>query len=160
MAKMRIGTFGLPTEIDVKKLMDHFGVPERGTSIKLAEIAEVLGLEPGSSRFTSILGAYRSRLLKPHNLVTVSVDADHLDVLTEEARVLFDQRKAGGALKRERAVARDLAMVEMDKIDDQNTRKLRDDLLGFVADHFKLGAKQYNALLPPAAPKALPRRTV
>ncbi len=160
MATGRIGSGGLPTEIDVTKLVDQFGVPARGTVFALADIAAVLGIAVGSSRFESVLGAYRRRLLKVHNLATRRAGGDRLEVLDEDARYLLREHQAGAALRRERNVGRDLAMIETDKFHDPALAKRRDGLLEFIADHFKVGARKYNALLPPAPPQALPRRSI
>lgn len=66
MAKLFLG--GMPTDIDVRKLVERFGEPAIGVEIEHHEVEDCLGLNRKSARFRSVTLAWRRRLLKDHNI--------------------------------------------------------------------------------------------
>lgn len=87
---------GIPTEPDVVALMTRFGVPEEGTPITYAEVADVLHLNVASSRFRTVTMAWRRQLESDHRVVLTARDGA-FTVRDPESRISFSKSmtKAG-----------------------------------------------------------------
>lgn len=59
---------GIPTEPDVQKLIDAFKDPSEGQIITWQEIANVIEEPYGSSRFRTVVTAWRKRLFRTRNI--------------------------------------------------------------------------------------------
>jgi len=77
---------GVPTEPDVRALVEKYGVPEEGTKIPYAEVAELIRTQPWSSRFCTVTARWRNGLLKDHN-VKIGAVAGCFNVLTPDERI-------------------------------------------------------------------------
>ncbi len=62
---------GIPTEPDVNRLREAFGVPETGRLISYEEVEGVIGCKRSSNRFKTVLSRWRWRLFKDHNVLTI-----------------------------------------------------------------------------------------
>lgn len=60
---------GVPTDVDVQRLADRFGVPTEGALLPYDEIADTIKSAYGTNRYASVFVAWRKRLLKVSNLV-------------------------------------------------------------------------------------------
>lgn len=84
MSKLFFG--GVPTEPDVKKLIDAYGVPQPGM-IPYADVAAVIGLDPKSTRWRSVTDAWRFRLRRENNIEVRAIPGMGFKVLTEQERI-------------------------------------------------------------------------
>lgn len=91
---------GMPTDLDVQKLMDAFGVPEVGSLIGYDKIAEVIGHERGEGRWRSITVAWRKKLDRESNLILKAVNNEGYRVLDAKGRVDFGGRVYKSGLRR------------------------------------------------------------
>ncbi len=78
---------GVPTEPDVKKLIGAYGSPAEGTVLPYDELSEVLQLSRRSSRFRTVITAWRKQLLKEYNLDSKARVGEGIVILTPEQRV-------------------------------------------------------------------------
>ena len=68
MAKSPLFASGIPTEADVHRLFDVFGVPAEGVRMTYVEVSEVIHVSPVMSRFRTVTTAWRNRLVREHNI--------------------------------------------------------------------------------------------
>ena len=84
---VKFGFGGIPTDIDVRRLQEKFGVPQPGESISYALISEVLGNSRTESRFWVVTGAWRRQLFRENNLVTEAIRNEGFEFLDAHRRV-------------------------------------------------------------------------
>ena len=60
---------GIPTKLDVDKLIQRFGIPEENATFTWEEIAETIGQEKGTYRFKTVVTAWRRQLEQDHNVL-------------------------------------------------------------------------------------------
>jgi hypothetical protein len=82
----RIFWGGVPTEPDVRKLLQHYGAPTEGTLIAYDELHAILHL-PKGSRFKSVLSAWRKQLMKEFNIDTKAEPGKGILILAPHERV-------------------------------------------------------------------------
>ena len=82
---VKFGFGGIPTDIDVRRLQEKFGVPQPGESISYALISEVLGNSRTESRFWVVTGAWRRQLFRENNLVTEAIRNEGLSAQLQAA---------------------------------------------------------------------------
>jgi hypothetical protein len=92
---VKIGVGGLPTDIDVQRLQEKFGVPKPGDFISYADITACLGNQRKEPRFWTVTNSWRAKLFKENNLVTKAVRDEGFEFLDSHKRVthsvaLFD----------------------------------------------------------------------
>jgi hypothetical protein len=78
---------GIPTDGDVKKLIDTFGVPEVGRSIPYESVASTISTPVKSSRFKTITNRWRSKLASLNNLIVEAFDGA-FHVMAPDRRVM------------------------------------------------------------------------
>lgn len=71
MSKVHFG--GIPTDVDVRKLVDEFGKPAVGSEITHEQIEQVLRIERASNRYKTVVSAWRKRLIDSHGIVMGAV---------------------------------------------------------------------------------------
>lgn len=84
---------GIPTKIDVEKLLNRYGVPKEGFTVEKKAIAETLELDVKSHRFGTVLTAWRNRLFREHNILMVSIGEGVLKAASPDERVDYSSRK-------------------------------------------------------------------
>lgn len=62
---------GLPTDIDVRTLREHFGVPAEGALMSFETVAALIKTPLGSPRFRTVTTAWRKALEREHNIIIV-----------------------------------------------------------------------------------------
>lgn len=60
---------GIPTEMDVRTLIEQFGVPKAGTSITYDEVASAINQKIKSHRYGTVTNAWRRKLFREHNVI-------------------------------------------------------------------------------------------
>jgi hypothetical protein len=68
MTKSALFASGVPTESDVHRLFDAFGVPAEGVRMTYLAVSEVIHVDPSVSRFRTVTSAWRNRLVREHNI--------------------------------------------------------------------------------------------
>src|SRR5262245_53413982 len=89
---------GIPTEPDVRRLMDRFCAPEPGV-IPHEEIEKEIREESDSSRYRTIVSAWRRRLRREHNIDTSAEPGHGIRILTEPERVDVSKRDLGRGVR-------------------------------------------------------------
>lgn len=158
MSKVFLG--GVPTGPDVRRLIERFGTPEVGTTIPYAEITAIVGSAPEKSRFKSVTGAWRRKLLNEYGIEMAPRDGEAFVVLSERERVTSGVKKVGSLTRQLGRVAKRAVLISTDRVDDetrQDIEALRQHT-EVIAKAAIGGAKKLtNALAPPEQmPRALP----
>ena len=88
MEKMKVFRGGIPTKIDVDKLIERFGVPHEGQVITFEDLQEALpDLQFRSYRWNTVIAAWRKHLEKKHNVILGSKRGEGLVALPPEGRI-------------------------------------------------------------------------
>lgn len=91
---------GSPTDAEVRILEDCFGVPEAGSEVGHADIEGLLKLDRGSSRYGSVVAAWRKKLLRDHNVDMGAVPGVGFRSLRPDERISQAARDAGSGLQK------------------------------------------------------------
>lgn len=123
---------GIPTDIDVENLMKSFGVPREGETIQYSDIEKVIGVSREESRFKSVTNAWRKKLERESNIVTIAVMNEGFAHATPTQRLDKCSRKARGGTKAiilsgDRARRNDISKLT------QEERRVNDSLVNFSA---------------------------
>lgn len=119
---------GIPTEADVRKLVDKFGTPEPGTIISWDKIETALGIKKESNRFRTVVVSWRKQLWNQHNCLMSAKRGEGLECLDPRGRVA---NSAGSYKSGLRKIGRASRIVER-----TNTEGLTPDDRR-VADHIR-----------------------
>lgn len=92
MAATTIFSSGVPTEPDVKKLLTTFTNLKAGNVITHTDIENTIQVKPGTSRYKTIVTAWRRRLLNEQNIDMEAVPSVGLRVLEQFERVTVSVR--------------------------------------------------------------------
>lgn len=122
MDKSKLYFGGIPTEPDVKRLEKRFGAPAPGV-IEHAEIEETIGQQRDSSRYRTVVAAWRRRLLREENIASAADPGVGIRILTEPERVDHAQRHLGLSAKRVVKEHRWAMMIDASKLDDVSRHK-------------------------------------
>lgn len=148
---------GIPTEPDVKKLERHFGVPQAGL-IAHEDVEAIIGAARDSTRYRTIVGAWRRRLLREENIATAADPGKGIRVLTEPERVDHAQRHLGLSARKVLREHRWALMIDASKLDEVAMRK-RDHVVrasAAMAVAATTSVKELTSAL--RAPAQLPRK--
>lgn len=137
---------GLPTELDVRKLLDAFGVPAIGTVLSHDEIAAAIGVKPSSVRYRTVVTAWRKKLEVLHQVRLGADRGRGFKSLDERERIDESTTATREGLRKVARAATRAASVDTD---DAQLRTRRDVLVRFAA-HMKAEANRQ--LKPPKQP--------
>jgi len=126
-ASAKLFLSGIPTEPDVRALMEKFNDYTPGVEVFYTDIAELVNVEVRSCRFEVVLAAWRKKIRKDHNVVFKRF-GDHLRFLAEMERVQEDASDYRQGAKKQLRAYGDIAMVRTEKLDELGRKK---------ADHIK-----------------------
>lgn len=118
---------GLPTDLDVKKLIEVIGIPEESTVISYEKIGDVIGELPRTNRYMAITTAWRKKLFREHNVLMDTRRGEGFYRATPKDRVSVASDKAHMG---KRAIIRASTIAgttEKTKLDEE-TRKICDHL--------------------------------
>ena len=96
-AKLFFG--GVPTEPDVKKLHEAFGVPDRGAVVSHSEIAAVIGVYRDESRYWTVVNRWRKDIEQEHGIVSDVDPGNAVEFLTDERAFDFGLKKRRSAIR-------------------------------------------------------------
>lgn len=106
---------GIPTDIDVRALMETFGVPAVGTTMSYERVAEIIHVAPRSGRFKTVTDAWRRRLRDDHNVYTSARDGA-FSVRTAPERVDHGAAKARGVVRAAAAAHNEVARTDRSQL--------------------------------------------
>lgn len=147
---------GVPTDPDVRKLMEHYGIPTPGTIIRHDEIETVIGSPWRSNRYRGVVEAWRRRLYRTLNVDTGAETGIGIKVLNNSDRI----EASKGHLKRGtiqyRLGAQRVSTVN--RLELSPIEKIQADRVQEVSTRmYMAAASELKALRPPRPPTALPR---
>ncbi len=130
---------GVPTKVDVDRLIDKFGVPTEGSLIAKSDIAKCINEREGSNRFNSVLSAWRKLLFREHNLLTVGDGAKNIRIAEPSERIDWAASRVASA---RRNVGR--AVIVAHQTDAkrlcEDQRKVRDNITSMNAKRLEMAA--------------------
>lgn len=126
MSESKLFVGGVPTDPDVRKLREAFGVPNEGTLLAWVEIERVIGEKKGTSRFNTVVGAYRRAMKREHNAVFEAVPGKGLLHLPPNERVEFGIRNRQFGIRKTFRAVSVIATTDRKRLTPENGR---------VADH-------------------------
>lgn len=100
---------GVPTEPDVRLLLDKYGVPEEGTVMSYSEIELLLKIARRTPRWVAVTNRWRRHLLRHHNLVVGPINGQAFKVLSPAERISVGKTKINSGM---RQVKRGYIVVE------------------------------------------------
>lgn len=89
---------GVPTGPDVDRIFEALGVPEPGI-VGHETLAAIIGEEPASSRYRTVVKAWRDRLFNDHNVATDHERGIGVKVLTPEEWVRVEGLRGRGVTR-------------------------------------------------------------
>lgn len=151
---------GVPTEPDVKKLIEAFPTLKPDDVVTHEEIAAIIGDTHRSSRFRTVVEAWRRALLKLHNIDTKAIRGVGYQVLQPMDRISASIKDYGaGTRKIVRSVGR-ARRVEMEKLTLEQQRVGEHAIrhMEATADHARRASKEIALKFSPQAqlPRAKP----
>lgn len=150
---------GVPTEPDVKALLQAITNLEPGKVVEHAEIEAVIKVDRRKSRYRTVVDAWRARLLREQNVDLQARAGVGFVVLTEEERVGASVRDYGsGARKMGRSVRR-IGRVRVEQLEPADQRKVEHVRRHMEAtlSSVRESTKEIAVALKPQ--ESLPRRT-
>ena len=129
---------GLPTDLDVKKVVDAVGLPTTGQLVTYEQLEEILGPKKNNGRFYSVVNAWRGMLRREHNLISEGIRDQGILFLDPSRRIDHVRRKtaqAGRAIRRGYLVA---AATDREDLKTEEIRKL-DHVLALTGALLQLG---------------------
>lgn len=130
---------GLPTKIEVDRLMTKFGVPKEGEKITWQQVAEVISVPPRTNRFVSVVQAWRRLLFREHNTYMTCDGDNAIYAADPDTRVTKSAHKVANS---RRAIARAILVTYQTDASRLSETKLRvrEHLLK-TGDKLRLAAK-------------------
>lgn len=146
----------VPTEADVKLLMEAFPDIQPGVLIPYPAVEKAVNLTRGTSRFDSVTRAWRARLYREQNFRLAAVAGQGFKRLAENDRSQRDTKewldKQRGALRR----VEDMRRVVTESFDQETLRQHthRTDVLVKTTEAIRSTARE---IVPPKPQKSLPK---
>lgn len=91
---------GISTEPEVNELFEKFGIPIAGQQFSYREIETVLRISRTATRWKSVVGAWRKRLFRQHNILLKAIPNEGFQAMGNSERVTFSSGLFKGGLKR------------------------------------------------------------
>lgn len=149
---------GLPTDIDVKRLLEAFPSISPGFVITYTEVSLVIGVTHGSTRFRTVTNAWRKRLLRVDNFVLEAIAGQGFRRRTELERSQKD--RSGWRRDQNRAARKVRDMTRVDTVEfDERERKSHDHAKHVLQAHIEHTSTTVRQLAPPAPQPQLNRPT-
>lgn len=146
---------GVPTGPDVERLIEHFGVPGPGLILH-ADIVAILGIDFRSSRYRCVVGIWRRRLRREHNISTEGVPGEGIRVLAEVERIGKSVRGLRSGTRKIGSAWREVRDVKTEELEPRE-RARADHTAALVGHVYNASAVAVRELAPPRALPQLPR---
>jgi len=112
---------GVPVAPDVKKLLDHFGIPTPGF-IAHEEVEPVLGVGRNQSRYRTVTRAWCDALWDKHNVRQIGCPGGFKTLMPEERLDYGEYQRTKGVRRFEQAV-KEVVTTPVSELDDQQKRR-------------------------------------
>jgi hypothetical protein len=119
---------GIPTEPDVRKLMDAFGVPIEGALFSHESISRIIECHPKSHRYRSVTTAWRKKLEHEHNVVLIAERGYGLKAATPDDRVEHGHGKLRSGQRITRRAYRVIGTTDLSRATPANRKQAERDL--------------------------------
>lgn len=125
---------GIPTEIDVRKLVEQFGVPKEGAKITWEELEETLEMDRSVQRFRTVTNAWRKKLFREHGLLVKAIGmGEGLEIATPSQRIDVSSRQFKHGMRRIRRASHIAISTDRGRLSEDEKR---------VQDHLSAVAAQ------------------
>ncbi len=114
---------GVPTEPDVKLLLAAFPDPQRGQLITHEQIEGVITVHRSSSRYRTVVAAWRRRLINESNLDTTAIPGVGIRVLAEYDRVTASAKDYRRGVATVGKATRRVSRVQVERLTEQEQTK-------------------------------------
>ena len=84
---------GIPTKLDVDKLLETFTQPKENDVIMWSEIEEATGLSKGQYRFNTVVNAWRTALERDFDILLYAIPGEGLAVADANTKIDIASRK-------------------------------------------------------------------
>ena len=84
---------GIPTKLDVDKLLEIFTQPKENDVILWSEIEEATGLSKGQYRFKTVVNAWRTALERDFDILLYAIPGEGLAVADANTKIDIASRK-------------------------------------------------------------------
>jgi hypothetical protein len=84
---------GIPTKLDVDKLLETFTQPKENDVIMWSEIEEATGLKKGQYRFNTVVNAWRTALERDFDILLYAIPGEGLAVADANTKIDLASRK-------------------------------------------------------------------
>ena len=84
---------GIPTKLDVDKLLETFTQPKENDIIMWSEIEEATGLSKGQYRFNTVVNAWRTALERDFDILLYAIPGEGLAVADANTKIDLASRK-------------------------------------------------------------------
>lgn len=140
---------GLPTDIDVRAIIEKWGVPSEGVPISYEEIAALIKVPVASCRFKTVTGAWRRRLRREHDIYLLARHGA-FTVRDPVQRVEFGSLKIRTGARAFRTAVKVVVTTDRKRLSNQHLAEADHVLLvgGLVQAHGVLAAKRVQPALP------------
>ena len=145
---------GVPTAPDVQRLIDKLGVPAVGTLITYDELSAILHEDPDSSRFGTVIAAWRKRLDREHNVILEASPSKGYVVLDPKGRVAQSSNRLKSGMRKVRRAADVALRTDVATLTDDEKRA-RDCVIN-VGSQTQLAAATESRRLRISLPESKP----
>ena len=142
-------TLGVPTDLDVRRLREAFGVPEIGTVITYDEVTAVLKIPRTTCRWRTVTGAWRRGLMAECRIIMGCKQGEGFIALDDPSKVDLGAHKLRSGLRAFRRTSKVIAHTDMNKLTTEERR--RADHVQVVATSMLIGAREADLVLHRAA---------
>ena len=142
---------GVPTEPDVKRLLDAFKNLKDGDMVSHDDIAKAIGVERTTNRYRNVTNAWRKHLLKVNNLRLAPLAGLGFRVLDGMDRVTHNVKQYGRGARQIRKAADDVRRVDIGKL-PQNEQRVTEHVLRHMeatSDHLRKASKEMSLEFKP-----------
>lgn len=152
MSKVHFG--GVPTDGDVRNLMEHFGQLKPGDEIAHEDVEQVLHSTRNTSRYRTVTGAWRKKLMREHNCDVAAVPGVGFRCLTDAERVAAGVSGVQSGLRKQLH-----SVVRADRVqtDDESLRSKQDVLRRYGVALRAEATKAMRMIEPPNPAEQAPR---
>lgn len=111
---------GVPIYPDLKRLLDRYATPDEGASIGYDDIASVIGASPSSSRFRTVVSAWRRALERPPHVrrLVAHPESRAYHVLAGDDHVRHAARKIDLSVRAAGRQVRSLSWIESSRLSE------------------------------------------
>lgn len=147
---------GLPTDLEVKRLLKQYAELEVDREIEYAEVAELISARRGSSRFKTVTDAWRRRVWREQRVRIGTVAGRAFKVLSASDASLFEGNGVRVGARRIVRGARHLSLIDAAPMNERerDAHTHRRKVAVAMAEDVQTRAKE---LAPPRAQRQLPR---